>query len=40
MALVLHTDYCKLIEMDVFDLIKTVKVAVKAVERIGKRKHK
>lgn len=40
MTLTLHTDYCKLMEMPVFDLIKTVNVTLKAVEKIGKRKHK
>ena len=40
MTLTLHTDYCKLTEMEVSDLLKTVRVTVKAVEKIGKRNHK
>ncbi len=40
MTLTLHSDYCKLIEMPVSELIKMVKVTLKAVEKIGKRKHK
>lgn len=40
MTITLHTDFCKLMEMPVFDLIKTVKVTLKAVEKIGKRNSK
>lgn len=40
MTLTLRSDYCKLIEMPVSELIKTVNVTLKAVEKIGKRKHK
>jgi len=40
MTLTLHTDYCKLMEMPVFDLMKTAKTTIKAVKKIGKRKHK
>jgi len=40
MTLTLHSDYCKFLEMPVFDLIRTAEAAVKAVKKIGKRKHK
>lgn len=36
----LHSDYCKFMEMPIYELIKTVEAAQKAVKKIGKRKHK
>ena len=40
LTLSLHTDFCKLMEMPVFELIKTVKVTLKAVKKNGKRNSK
>lgn len=35
MTLTLHSDYCKFLEMPVYDLIKTVETAVKAANAIA-----
>ena len=40
MSLTMHSDYCKFLEMPVFELIRTVETTLKAVKKIGKRKHK
>ena len=40
LTMTLHSDYCKFMEMPIYELIKTVEAAQKAVKKIGKRKHK
>ena len=40
MALTMHSDYCKFLEMPVFELIRTVETTLKRGKKIGKRKHK